>query len=368
YIEIYHAADGAGCTAGIQPITGAIIKDKFDYLSHIEFSDGIDLLGVDPEAEIQLDACDPFPFISYQKLIPGEVYYVQVALDDPLGSGYCELAVYDLGGSPPDLEDIPCLSPVVPFGTTTISSELGSGPSINLGFGCAYDGGNDFGETGAAHTSSDPNEYHAYDYDHVAAGNGTMNESVWMNFIAPNQGRIVFETDYQSAIYSEDNALFGYDMRFGPGIPSDYNCADLENLAFAEGGLNGILGGASESAMILQPCLEPGYSYYGMVDPANNLTPLSTQNIDSWLYDPSIDDAINNPPGNDILCLTVMDPLYEIVVTPAGLNPPFQAVAGNNERGCREYLAGEPPVLADPSRRADQTVWHFFTVPNSGAI
>ena len=365
YIEIYHAADGAGCAAGIQPITGTVIKDKFDYLSHIEFSDGIDLLGVDPEAEIQLDACNPVPLFSYQKLIPGEVYYVQVALDDPTRSGYCEIAVNDLGGSAPDLEDIPCLSPVVPFGTTTISSELGSGPSINLGFGCAYDGGNDYGETGAAHTSSDPNEYHAYDYDHVAANNNTMNESVWMNFIAPNQGRIVFETDYNSILYSEDNALFGYDKRFGPGIPGDYNCADLENLAFAEGGLN-IL--STESALILQPCLEPGYSYYGMVDPANALTPLNTQNIDSWLYDPSVDDAVNNPPGNDILCLTMLDPLYEIVITPAGLTPPFQAVAGNNERGCREYLAGEPPVLADPAKRADQTVWHFFTVPNSGAI
>lgn len=368
YIEIYHAADGVGCNAGLQPITGTVIKDKFDYLSHIEFSDGIDLLGVDPEGEIQLDACDPIPLISYQKLIPGEVYYVQVALDDPSTSGYCELAVNDLGGSPGDLEDIPCLSPAVPFGTTTISSELGSGPTINLGFGCAYDGGNDFGETGAAHTSSDPNEYHAYDYDHVVANNNTMNESVWLNFVAPNQGRIVFETDYQSGIFSEDNALFGYDKRFGPGIPTDYNCADLENLAFGEGGLNGLLGGASESAVIMQPCLEPGYSYYGMVDPANALTVVNTQNIDSWIYDPSVDDAINNPPGNDILCLTMMDPLYEIVVTPAGMTPPFQAVAGDNERGCREYLAGEPAVINDPTKRADQTVWHFFTVPNSGAV
>ena len=368
YIEIYHAADGAGCTSGIQPITGTVIKDKFDYLSHIEFSDGIDLLGVDPEAEIQLDACDPFPFVSYQKLIPGEVYYVQVALDDVLSSGYCEIAVNDLGGSAPDLEDIPCLSPAVAFGTATISSELGSGPSVNLGFGCAYDGGNDYGETGTAHTSSDPNEYHAYDYDHVTANNNTMNESVWMNFIAPNQGRIVFETDYQSALFSEDNALFGFDKRFGPGIPSDFSCADLENIAFGEGGLNGLLGGASESALILQSCLEPGYSYYGMVDPANALTIVNTQNIDSWLYDPSIDDPVNNPPGNDILCLTMTNPLYEIVVTPAGLTPPFQAVAGDNERGCREYLAGEPAVLADPLKRADQTVWHFFTVPNSGAI
>ena len=368
YIEIYHAADGVGCIEGIQPITGTVIKNKFDYLSHIEFSDGIDLLGVDPEAEITLDACNPVNPISYQKLIPGEAYYVQIALDNAGQSGYCEVAVNDQGGSAPDLEDIPCLSPAVPFATTEISSALGSGPTINLGFGCAYDSGNTFGETGAAHTSANPDEYHAYDYDHNAAGNGTMNESVWMNFIAPNSGRVVFETDYQSGVYSEDNALFGYDKRFGPGIPADYNCADLEFINAAEGGINGLLGGATESALILQPCLEPGYSYYGMVDPANNLTNLSTQNIDSWLYDPSVVDPINNPPGNDILCLTMPDPLYEIVVTPAGMTPPFQAVAGNNERACREYLAGEPAVIANQAQRADQTVWHYFTVPASGAI
>lgn len=368
YIEIYHAADGAGCIQGVQPITGTIIKDKFDYLSHIQFSDGIDLLGVDPEGEITLDACNPVALISYQKLIPGETYYVQVALDNGGESGYCEVAVNDVGGSAPDLEDIPCLSPGVPFSTTTISSALGSGPSINLGFGCALDGGNDFGETGSPHTSSNPDEYHAYDYDHVSFGNGTMNESVWMNFIAPNNGRIVFETDYQSSIFSENNALFGYDRRFGPGLPTDYSCADLENLAGAEGGVNGLLGGATESALIMEPCLEPGYTYYGMVDPANSLTLLNTQNIDSWLYDPSVDDAINNPPGNDILCLTMLDPLFEVVVTPAGTTPTFQAVAGNNERGCREYLAGEPAVINDQARRADQTVWHYFTVPPSGAI
>ena len=368
YFEIYHAADGAGCVEGLQPITGTVIKDKFDYLSHYQFSDGIDLLGVDPEAEIILDACNPVNLISYQKLVPGEVYYVQLALDNSGESGYCEVRVSDLGGGVPDVEDIPCQSPLVAIGTTVISSGAGSTASQNLGFGCAYDGGNDYAETGTAHTSNNPDEYHAYDYDHNATGNNTMNESVWLNFAAPNNGRIVFETDYQSGLYSEHSAFFGYDKRFAPGIPTDYSCADLEYIDAAEGGLNGLLGGATESAVITQSCLEPGYSYYGMVDPSNSLTGLSTQNIDTWLFDPSVSDPINNPPGNDILCLTMTNPLFEVVVTPAGLVPPFQAVAGNNERGCREYLAGEPPVLADPTKRADQTVWHYFTVPPSGAI
>jgi gliding motility-associated-like protein len=368
YFEIYHAADGIDCTDGTHPING-LIKDKFEYLSHYEFSDGTDLLGIDPEAEITLAACDPVNPISYQKLVAGETYYVQFTSDDADDRGDYQVRVNDLGGgSPGNIEDLPCTSPWIPFGTTAISSGAASPPSINLDFGCAYDGGNDFGEVGEQHTSNDPNEYHAYDYDHNAVNNGTLNESVWFHFTAPNQGRIVFETDYQSGVYSEDAAFFGYDKRFAPGVPADYRCSNLENIDAAEGGLNGFLGGATESAIIMQQCLEPGYDYYAMVDPANSLTALSAQNIDAWIYDPSVTDPIDNPPGNDILCLTMMDPLYEVVVTPAGVTPSFQAVAGDNERGCTEYLAGEPPVDPTPGNRADQTVWHYFTVPPSGAV
>ena len=369
YFQIYHAVDGLNCGNGIQPITGTLIKDKFEYLSNHQFSDGIDFLGVDPEAEIDLDACNPVALISYQKVQAGETYYVQITADDGGERGYYEFRVNDLGGgSPPNQEDIPCNSPLTAFGTAPISSGAGSGASMNLSFGCAFDSGNDFGEVGDVHTSSDPSEYHAYDYDHIAAGNGTVNESVWMNFVAPNSGRIVFETDYQSAVFSEDAAFFGYDKRFGPGIPSDFNCANLEFIAAEEGGVNGIFGGGTESAIIMEQCLEPGYTYYGMVDPANNLTFVNAQNIDTWVYDPGVEDPVNNPPGNDILCLASIDPIFEVPVTPAGMLPPFNAVAGSNERACREYLAGEPPVMALQADRADQTVWHYFTVPASGAI
>lgn len=369
YFEVYHAADGGLCGTGIQPITSLLVKDKFEYLSHYQYSDGTDFLGIDPEAEIILDACDPVSPFSYQKLVAGQTYYVQVTSDNSNERGYFQIRVNDLGGgSPANPEDIPCTSPQVAFGTTPISSGAGSGPSINLDFGCAYDGGNDYGEVGSVHTSADPNEYHAYDYDHSAAGNGTINESVWMHFTAPNSGRIVFETDYQSGVYSEDAAFFGYDKRFAPGIPSDYSCANLENMDAVEGGLNGFLGGGVESAIITRQCLEPGYDYYGMIDPSSSLTALNAQNIDAWIYDPSVSDPVDNPPGNDILCLTMLDPIYEIPVIPAGTTPQFQAVAGTNEKACTEFLAGEPPATADPLDRADQTVWHYFTVPPSGAI
>ena len=368
YFEIYHAADGGACTSGIQPITNTLVKDKFEYLSHIEFSDGIDFLGVDPEAEITLNSCDPIAGISYQKLIPGQTYYVQITADNPNDRGYYEFRVNSLGGSAPDLIDIPCLSNTVTPGTNAISSSSGSTPTTNLGFGCAYDGGNNFGETGSPHTTANPNDYHAYDYDHPAVNNNEMNESVWLNFVAPNNGRMVFETDYESAIYSESAALFGFDARFSPGIPTDYSCANLEDLYAVDGALNGIFGGSVQSAIVDARCLEPGYKYYGMVDPASNLTALSAQNIDAWLYDPSVIDPTTNPPGNDILCLAFANSLYSIPVTLAGTNPNFQAVAGSNEFACREYLAGEPAVTSLAADRADQTVWHYFIAPPSGAV
>ena len=370
YFQIYHAADGGACNTGLQPLSGAVIKDKFEYLSHIEFSDGIDALGLDPEAQLTLDACDPFPGISYQKLIAGETYYVQLTSDN-LTSGIVEVRINDLGGGPSgDSEDIPCQSSTVSFGQNPISSAANSPESIILDFGCAYDGGNDYAETGAPHTDNNPIHYHAYDYDHnnASINNPVVNESVWLNFVAPNSGRILFESDYQSSLYGENNALFGFDKRFSPGVPTDYSCANLDFIAADAGGTNSFLGGGDISAIIDQRCLEPGYTYYGMVDPSDNLTPLSTQNIKSWVFDPSISNPNFNSPGNDILCLTLQNPLYEVPVILAGTNPTFQAVAGSNVFACQEYLAGEPNVNVTPANCANQTVWHYFTAPPSGAV
>ncbi len=152
------AADGGTCASGIQPITNLLVKDKFEYLSHIEFSDGIDFLGVDPEAEITLNSCDLIAGISCQKLIPGQTYYVQITADNPNDRGNYEFRVNSLGGSAPDLIDIPCLSNTVTPGANAISSSSGSTPTTNLGFGCAYYGGNNFGETGSPHTTANPND------------------------------------------------------------------------------------------------------------------------------------------------------------------------------------------------------------------
>ena len=367
YFQVYHAADGGTCTDGIHAVTGTLIKDKFEYLSNVEFSDGIDFLNIAPKADLVLNSCNPIPLISYQKLIPGQTYYIQFCADHVTDNGYYQLRVSSQGGGPPDLEDIPCLSSPVNYGTTAISSAQNSAATTVLNFGCAFDGGNDAGETGKVHLSANPKEYHAYDYPHVAVGNPTMNESVWLNFIAPNQGRIVFETDYQSVLYGESAALFGFDTSFSPGVPNDYLCSNLKFIDSDEGGTNGFLGG-DPSAIIHAPCLEPGYKYFGMVDPSDAITPLSSQSIKTWVHDPSVVDPTQNPPGNDILCLTLQNPLYQVPVIPAGVNPPFQAVAGTNVLACQEYLAGEPNVDPNPANCANQTVWHYFVAPGSGAV
>lgn len=367
YFQVYHAADGINCIDGIHPVTGQLIKNKFDYLSHIDFSDGIDFLGVDPEGDITFNSCDPVPLISYQKLIPGQTYYIQFCADQVNDNGYFQLRVNGFAGNGPNLEDIPCLSSSVNYNSNLISSAQNSPPSAILNFGCAFDGGNDASETGQTHSSTNPIEYHAYDYPHISLGNTTMNESVWLNFIAPNKGRIIFESDYQDALYGESSALFGYDKRFAPGIPSDYLCSNLDFLKSDEGGPNSFLGG-DPSALIKVSCLEPGYNYFGMIDPSDAITFLSAQSIKSWVYDPSVVDPTLNPPGNDILCLTLQNQQYEVPVILAGTNPTFQAVAGTNVLACQEYLAGEPNINSIPSNCANQTVWHYFTAPPSGAV
>ena len=116
-------------------------------------------------------------------------FIVQLANDDPSDRNYYKFRVNDLGSGGNGSPDVPCISPQVVISTAEISSELGSTPSTNLDFDCAYDGGS-YGETGMPHGGiSNPDDYHAYDYDHVGLNNTVMNESVWLHFVAPNSGK-----------------------------------------------------------------------------------------------------------------------------------------------------------------------------------
>lgn len=360
YFEIYHAADGAGCNAGLQPVTGALIKDKFKYLSYVDFADLGGFLNTSGQADITFNNCGGL--FSQNALVAGEVYYVQMTTDNANERGFIGVSITNLGGSPAEPYDIPCrAAPSAAITTAVRTFGAGSPESADLPFDCSTGR-----ELGNFNTGTNPVNFQAYEYNHPATNNTNIDESVWMSFTAPNSGRIYMEGNVRGLFgvnETENLAFFGLDQRFAPGRPTDYSCADLSVIDAANGG-TGILG-APPTAIIEQSCIEPGYTYWTMIDPPNISTGSDAK---IWAYDPSGQDPSNNPPGNDILCLALTNPLYQVPVIPVNTTPPFTSVAGTNIRACREYLAGEPASNADPTQRADQTVWHYFVVPPSGVV
>jgi hypothetical protein len=356
YFEVYHAADGAGCNAGLNPF-GTLIKRKFDYLSYVDFADAGGFLGTSGQADLTFDDCSNI--LTSNPLVAGQTYYIQLTTDDPGQRGYIDISISNINGSAAPGYDIPCASGNATVATAVRTFDGGQPQSADMPFSCATGR-----ETGDPYAGADPTQFQAYDYNHNATNNGGIDESLWFGFTAPNSGRIYFEGNVRGALginESENIALFGSDARFQPNIPAGYSCANLANLNAAEGG-TGFLG-ANTTAILTQPCLEPGYRYYGMVDPSSGATGSDAK---AWIYDPSVSDPNNNPPGNDILCLALLDTLFRVPVVPLDTVIPFAAVAGSNVRACREALAGEPITNPVPGLRANQTVWHYFTAPASG--
>ena len=359
YFEIYHAADGLGCGSGIQPITGTLIKNKFDYLSYHDFADRGGFLGVSNNADINFNDCGRV--LTSNPLVAGQYYYIQMTTDDPNRRGFIEISISSLSGSGAPSYDIPCGAPVVSVGTAVRTFAGGQPHSADLPFSCAAEF-----ETGNFYTGSDPTRFQAYNYNHPATNNGSVDESLWMGFVAPNSGRVYLEGGVRGLFNvnePENIALFGYDRRFAPGRPGDMLCANLSDISAADGGTGAF--GSPLTAVLRESCLEPGYTYYGMVDPASAATGSDAK---MWVYDPSVTEPADNAPRNDVLCLALLDTLFRVPVQPFDSSLTFSAVAGTNLRACREYLAGEPASNPDPSRRADQTVWHYFTAPRSGVV
>lgn len=360
-IALYHATDGVGCLQGTNNFNNLLIKEKFNYLSEHSYADD-DIPIIAPQGKATgnwngglISEGDP--------LIPGETYYLQFNTDQPNQKGSVGIKITDLGGTPTDFNDIPCTSVSVASTTitTTVSSELtnANSPTLSLSYSRTTDR-----EAGSTFTGTQAENYVGYFYTPDAGTSNSIDENVWFNFTAPNSGRIYFEgevTGLLSISEAEDIALYGLDDRFAPGQPTDLFCSNLTQLDASSGSVSG----SNRTAKITASCLEPGYTYYGTLDPQAFST-VSTGKI--WLYDPSTEDIINNSPANDILCLAMEDTLFEVPIIFAGTNPTFQAVAGTNKYACREFLAGEPAVDVNPANRADQTVWHYFTAPPTGSI
>jgi gliding motility-associated-like protein len=374
-LALYHAADGIGCIhgnnnwasfSGVNPI-----KSKFQYLSYQGDADD-DIFLINPNAKATAhfgDVTNVFPAIrDGHALIAGETYYIQLTTDQSNQRGYVSLSIEDIGGSPFLDHDIPCLGTDVTADaqSATVRTEAnGAIFSTQLQRG-TFLGGSVVSdeEIGAPYTGTDATQFRAYDYTPTLS-NG-LDGSMWIQFTAANSGRVYFEADFDNALLNENEntALYAPDTRFGLGRPADLFCSNIAQVADAEGGIGGILGG-TKTAIIMAQCLEPGYTYYGLIDPQAATT---ADEAEVWVYDPSVSDPANNPPPNDILCLTMLDSLFEIPVKPANQTIPFSAVAGNNTNACIETLAGEPFSNANSATRANQTVWHYFTVPPSGVV
>jgi len=360
-IALYHATDGIGCLEGTNNFSNVQIKEKFNYLSEHSYADD-DIPIIAPQGKATgnwngglISEGDP--------LIPGETYYLQFNTDQPNQKGSVGIRITDLGGTPTSFNDIPCTSVALNSTviTTTVSNENlnANSPTLTLSYARATDR-----EAGSTFTGTNAENYVGYFYTPAIGTSNSIDENVWFNFVAPNSGRIYFEgevTGLLSISEAEDIALFGLDNRFAPGQPTDLFCSNLVQLDASSGSVSG----SNRTAKIKTSCLEPGYTYYGTLDPQSFST-VSSGKV--WLYDPSVTDIINNSPANDILCLAMQDTLFEVPVVLTGTNPTFQAVAGTNKYACREYLAGEPAIISDPASRADQTVWHYFTAPATGAV
>lgn len=363
---LYHAADGAGCThgnnnwvgfAGVNPL-----KSKFQYLSYQGDSDD-DVVVVNPNAKAtaRFEGTGINPVDDGHALIAGETYYIQITTDQSTQRGFIGISIDDTGGNAYRGIDIPCQGAdvsVAAAGTAVVTEGNGQPESVQLRTNRVSDE-----EVDAPNASTNAQDFAAYDY--VPTNSNNLNGSMWVQFTAPNSGRIYFEADLDNAVFNEtENAvLYAPDPQFGPGTPADLFCSNIVQIDEQEGGTG--IAGATKTAIIQQQCLEPGYTYYGMIDPQGAST---ANDAEVWVYDPSVDDPILNPPGNDILCLALADTLFRVPVKPANQTVPFQAVAGDNSSACIERLAGEPNSSNNSATRADQTVWHYFVAPPSGVV
>ena len=341
---LYHSANGIMCD-GLNICDMTLVKPKFDYFSDHEFADD-DIIVVDPNAEAAQD-WDCGVLGLGPGLIPGEVYYIQMG-SDQAETGIISVAVNDDNGGAAIQPDVPCTAfDADPFVDTNQNEDGITAEEFDIPTGCAYD--DEFSvddPSSIGNHPSDPN-------------NGSLNSStVWMSFTAPNSGRIYAE--FNCPLQGEQAALYSLDPAFGPGCPAEYSCADvvgvpddpIQGNGYSD---SGAFGGGT--AIIEYNCLEPGYTYYIVADEPD----VATCDIDTWIYDPSVVDAGNNNPANDIMCLALADAQFEVPVNTAGSCGATSA-SGDNTLACIETLAGEPNI------GIGQTTWHYFTVPPSGTV
>ncbi len=321
---VYHASNGGGCPS-------LFCLAPMQYLSYTDWSNVGGALGTGSQADLVMDCANVFA--GSGGLIPGDTYYIQLSADDANVCGVIELQITDESGSGRPLYDVPCGASPIVLSTTVVSDANGDAPSLTLSKGCTYD------------DEIDSDFPHATPYDESIVNNNA-DASVWSSFVAPNSGSISIEANCN--LSGEYFTLYTPNACIAPAIPNQYNCIDL---TFDP--LKGADGGIGATALQTFGCLEPGYTYYIMVDP-DNINVCGA--LDLWVYDPVLP-----TPANDNLCLAAANPAYAIVVDAIGAAGIVSN--GDNTNACREDLAGEPLRGA-----AAATVWYSFIAPASGVI
>jgi hypothetical protein len=321
---VYHAANGGGCPS-------LFCLAPMQYLSYTDWSNVGGALGTGSQADLVMDCSNLLA--GSGGLIPGDTYYIQLSADDAGVCGAIEIEISDEGGTGRPLFDVPCGATPMPISTTVTSDANGDVPSLSLSKSCTYD------------DEIDSDYPHATPYDEALVVNNA-DASVWASFVAPNSGSVSIEANCN--LSGEYFTLYYPNPCIAPAVPGQYNCVDLVFDA-----ANGADGGIGATALKTFNCLEPGFTYYIMVDP-DNVNVCGA--LDLWVYDPLLP-----VPLNDNLCLTAANAAFEIPV--ASIGATAINITGDNTNACREDLAGEPLLGA-----AAATVWFSFVAPASGSI
>ncbi|MEM7106044.1 MAG: hypothetical protein AAF502_23130, partial [Bacteroidota bacterium] len=258
-------------------------------------------------------------------LEPGRLYYILVDGEagllntDPL-IGEFDITVVEVDQDPPGPNDLPCDAIALgnPAGGS-VTTDIGSSPPSQNNF--------------CADTSGEPNP-----------ANFSSDQTVWYTFIAPPTRNVTITLD-QDGIIGNDDAI---DLQVSVWESSDGTC----NGTFSEIEVDaGFLGDIFFDIDVEVTCLEPGNTYWIMVDGEANI-------LDGDLVEGYFDVTVEEDPA------TAVTPNDEICMA-TNMGNPFlgSSLSLSNENNLCAGDDGDPDPAAFDT---DQTVWYTFTTPATG--
>lgn len=258
-------------------------------------------------------------------LVPGRTYYIlvdgepNVILSD-LNEGIFDIRVSEVNATPPMGNDLPCGA--IHLGTVTTGGTL-----------TTRSGGNQYTQNNFCATANGEPGASAFDED----------QTVWYTFVAPPSGHVSIEADQNGTLLDFESI----DLQLAVYESSNNTCNGTFREIESEYDGFGLL---YDEEMDVN-CLEPGRTYFLMVDGESNFL---QQDLVEGYFDLFIRDEPLTPSAtNDEICnaISLGNPWTNGPVTLA------------NQTNICARAVGEPdPTAFD----LDQTVWYSFTTPPSG--